>query len=527
MKKRKSAHIVFKPYTMDQLQLPTNLEDLIPENHLVRRVHETIERMDLDPLIQQYKGGGTSSYHPKMMLKVLVYAYTQQIYSSRKIAKSLRENIHFMWLSGNSRPDFRTINRFRGEVLGKVMAEIFTSVLELLIEEGYVKLEHYFLDGTKIEANAGKYTYVWAKSTKHYKGQLQKKVKQLLEEIEQVNKDEDEVYGDRDLEELGEEAEIDADRLEKKVQELDEILKRGFGEGQEKSDKEEKKRAKAMRTLQKEYLPRLRKYEAQERILQGRGSYSKTDEAATFMRMKDDPLRKAQMKPAYNVQIGTENQFVVGLSVHQRPGDTGCLVPHLEGLKTRLGRLPEKLIADAGYGSEENYVYLDEEGVQSFVKYNTFHQEQKKRSRKTRFLAEQFPYDEKRDEFVCPDRRRMLYRETSQFRTANDYCKEVRVYECEDCSGCALRAECTRAKGNRRIRVSFSLQELRARARDNLLSEEGVALRSRRPVEAESVFGRWKHNWQFRRFMLRGLKKVETELGLLGLAHNISKMAVA
>jgi transposase len=235
MKKRKNSHVVFKPYTMGQLQLPTNLEDLIPENHLVRRVHAAIERLNLDPLIGQYKGGGTSSYHPKMLLKVLIYAYTQQTYSSRKIAKALRENIHFMWISGNSRPDFRTINRFRGEVLGKVIAEIFTSVLELLIEEGYVKLEHYFLDGTKIEANAGKYTYVWAKSMKRNKDQLQKKINQLLEEIEQVNEEEEREYGDRDLEELGEESTIDADRLNKKVQELDEILKRRLGGGDEEA----------------------------------------------------------------------------------------------------------------------------------------------------------------------------------------------------------------------------------------------------------------------------------------------------
>lgn len=118
MKKKKSPHVVFKPYTMGQLQLPTNLEELIPENHLVRVVHEVIEKMELGPLLRRYKGGGASSYHPKMMLKVLVYAYTQRIYSSRRIAKALRENIHFMWISGNSRPDFRTINRFRGEVMG-------------------------------------------------------------------------------------------------------------------------------------------------------------------------------------------------------------------------------------------------------------------------------------------------------------------------------------------------------------------------------------------------------------------------
>jgi transposase len=217
MKKKKNPHVVFKPYTMGQLQLPTNLEDLIPENHLVRVVHEAVEKMDLDVLLRRYKGGGTSSYHPKMMLKVLVYAYTQRIYSSRQIAKALRENIHFMWISGNSRPDFRTINRFRGEVMRGIMEQVFASVLELLIEEGYVKLEHYFLDGTKIEANANRYSWVWAKSTRNYKRKLQENVKQLLEEIEQANEEENEEYGERDLEEMGEDGPIDAKKLEKKI----------------------------------------------------------------------------------------------------------------------------------------------------------------------------------------------------------------------------------------------------------------------------------------------------------------------
>src|SRR5512139_2592371 len=186
--KKKSSPPVFKEYTQGQIVLlPTDLEAQIPPKHLVRVVNAAIEKMDLSALQAQYKGGGTSSYHPKMLLKVLIYAYTQQLYSSRKIAKALRENIYFMWLSGNQRPDFRTINRFRSEVVKDVIEDIFTSVLELLIEGGYVKLENYFLDGTKIAANANIYSWVWGKSTKRYKQKLQEKVKGLIQQIEQVN----------------------------------------------------------------------------------------------------------------------------------------------------------------------------------------------------------------------------------------------------------------------------------------------------------------------------------------------------
>ena len=310
-----------------------------------------------------------------MLLKVLVYSYTQQLYSSRKIAKALRENIYFMWLSGNQQPDFRTINRFRSEVVKEVIEDIFTSVLELLIEEGYVKLENYFLDGTKIEANANKYSWVWGKSTRRYKQKLQEKVKELILEIEQVNEAENAEYGERDLEELGPDEPWDSHKLEQKIQELNRRLKAQLDKQPEPQTEEsrpeepskpKKKRGRrgksklqkaqgALKKLEEDCLPRQQKYEDQERKLAGRNSYSKTDVDATFMRMKDDYMRNGQLKPGYNLQMGTEGQFVVGFSVHQRPGDPGCLVPHLKGVKEKLGRLPKNVIADSGYGSEENY----------------------------------------------------------------------------------------------------------------------------------------------------------------------------
>jgi transposase len=517
MKKRKRKHVVFKPYTMGQLQLPTNLEDLIPENHVVRVVNATIEKMDLSILMKQYKGGGTSSFHPKMMLKVLIYAYTQRIYSSRQIAKALRENVNFMWISANNRPDFRTINRFRGVVMREITEEVFTAVVALLIEEGYVKLENYFVDGTKMEANANKHTAVWAKSTRRYKDQLEKKIKELLDDIDRVNEEENEEYGDRDLEELGEDRPINTDKIEKKMRELNERLRK---------EPKDKKLSKALRKLERDYLPRLKKYEEQEQKLGDRNSYSRTDEDATFMRMKGEPPGgKVWPKPGYNIQMGTENQFVVGYSVHRRPGDYGCLIPHLERVKGWLGRFPENVIADGGYGSEENYDYLENSGVGTYVKFNTFHREQTRKYQNNPFLVDNLVYDEAKDEFLCPGEKRLTYQKTSQRRTENGYLTEKRQYECEDCQGCALREQCIRATGNRRIQISFRLKEMKERARDKLHSEQGQKLRSRRGVEVESVFGRLKWNWGFRRFLLRGKEKVEIEWGLLCIAHNMTKMA--
>jgi transposase len=542
--KKKNSPPIFKEYTQGQIVLlPTDLEAQIPAKHLVRVVNAVIERMDLSALLAQYKGGGTSSYHPKMLLKVLVYAYTQQLFSSRKIAKALRENIYFMWLSGSQQPDFRTINRFRSEVVKEVIEDIFTAVLALLIEEGYIKLENYFLDGTKLEANANQYSWVWAKSTKRYKQQLQEKVKELILQIEQVNAAENAEYGERDLEELGPDEPWDSQKLEQKIEQLNQRLKAQpdqqpeptpeAAEPTEQPPKSGTKRGRrgktprqkaqaALKTLKEDCLPRQQKYEDQEKKLSGRNSYSKTDVDATFMRMKNDQLR-----PGYNLQMGTEGQFVVGFSVHQRPGDPGCLVPHLQGVKQSLGRLPKQVIADSGYGSEENYAYLNQEQVGNYVKYNTFGKEQRARYKPNPFAADQMVYEAEQDELICPAGKRLTYRYSSHPKTDNGYRGERRCYEAEDCTGCPLKEQCSKAEGNRKVYLGFQLQAWRQQARENLTSVEGKKLRALRGVEVESVFGRLKEDWGFRRFLLRGLEKVKTEFGLLCIAQNMAKLAVS
>ena len=235
--------------------IPPSWEELIPADHIVRVVNRAIERINLEPLLRKYKGGGTSSYHPAMLLKVLVYAYTQRIYSSRQIAKAIRENVNFLWLSGGNQPDFRTINSFRGEKMKGVIEEVFTLVLELLVEEGYVKLENYFVDGTKVEANANRHKVVWAKSRAKYEGRLREKVKELLKEIEDVNDAENAEYGDKDLEEMGGSGGgIDAEKLEKKIAELNRRLK---------EQPENKKLARGVKKLETDYLPRQKRYEEQ------------------------------------------------------------------------------------------------------------------------------------------------------------------------------------------------------------------------------------------------------------------------
>jgi len=322
---------------------------------------------------------------------------------------------------------------------------------------------------------------------------------------------------------LGEKSQVTAEKVRQKVEELNQRLR---------ATPEDKSLKKAVKTLEEKQLPRLEKYEEQERLLDGRNSYSKTDPDASSLRMKEDrAARKPLARPAYNVQMGTEGQFVVGYSVHQQAGDTTCFIAHMQQQVFPQGRKFKNGSGDAGYGSEENYAFLEKEGMGNFFKYNTFHQEQHpprkpEKLEKLRFKSEYFPYDQEKDEFTCPAQKRMVYIETKPYKSKHGYLSHRRFYECLDCATCPLKPKCTQAKGNRRIQVSFELRRYRQQAQDNLLSEQGVALRQSRSIEPETVFGDIKHNMEFRRFMLRGLKKVDIEWGLLCLAHNLRKLAI-
>jgi len=517
---KRTKKVVFKEYEMNQPQLlPQRVEELIPGKHLVRVVNQLIEGMDLTEVEKGYKGGGASSFHPRMLLKVIVYAYAEQIYSGRQIAKAVRENIPFMWISGGNRPDFRTINRFRSERLkGKIQA-VFTEVLEYLIKAKYVKLEHYFVDGTKIEANANRYSFVWKKSTINNRKKLEEKVTELFKRIDEINEAEEEEYSDKDLEELGEDSEIDS----KKLQELADRLSKKLGE-----DPKNKEVKKAKKLIETDYLPRMKKYEQYEEALGDRNSCSKTDHDATFMQMKEDHMRNRSLKPGYNVQIGTENQMIIGFSIHQAASDSVTLIPHMEQLKQNLGKVPSVWVADAGYGSEENYLAMEAEGITSYVKYNTFEKESKKRRKvaeKEKYAWQQFKYDETTDTFLCPENKQLIFEGVEHEISKTGYVSEKRVYRCLACESCPVRQICSSSKYGRSIKFSPVLDRLRRAAFERLTSETGKKLRSLRYVDVEAVFGLLKGNKKFRRFHLRGLNKVEVEWGLLSIAHNMSKIA--
>jgi transposase len=502
------AKIIFKPVTSNQIVLfPENIGDRIPKNHPVRLVNQVIDKINMDGVFSGYKGGGTSSFHPRVMIKILFYSYFNNIYSARKIEKALHENIYFMWISGNSQPNFRTINLFRSKRLKNQINNLFIEIVRLIAEMGYVSLNKQFIDGTKIESASNKYTFVWRGSTEKYKEKLEEKIKSVLSDIDSAIK-EDASENNPELKE------INSEELQSKIEQLNQNI-----------DKLNKKQQKNLNQLKNEHLPRLQKYENQLDTLGDRNSFSKTDTDATFMRMKDDHMRNGQLKPAYNTQISTENQFVTNFSVHQRPGDTATLIAHLEQFNDFFGKQSEQVIADAGYGSEENYEYMHNNDIEAFVKYNYFHKEQKRKFKNDIFHPQNLFYNAEKDYFVCPMGQHMEKVGTGTRRSDLGYVSHVTYYQAKRCEGCPLRWGCHKSKNARIIEINHKLREYKRLAQERLLSEEGVRLRGQRCIEPEAVFGQLKSNNLFNRFKLRGLGKVNIEFGLAVIAHNLRKLA--
>jgi len=504
------AKIVFKEFSGTQPTLfPQNILDKIAPNHPVRLVNEVVDNLDISCIISKYQGGGTSSFHPRMMIKVLFYSYLSNIYSCRKIERALHENIHFIWLSGCSTPDFRTINYFRGKRLQGEIHKLFAEVVRLLQELNYVSLDIQYIDGTKIEAAANKYTFVWRGSVEKNKVKLEEKIKSVIQDIENQTKEDDKTISQDELPQA-----IDSKLIKEKLSELNTRLKGP-----------DKKTQKKLAELQQEYLPRLEKYENQLETLENRNSYSKTDTDATFMRMKEDHMKNGQLKPAYNPQISTENQFITHYSIHQTPGDTTTLKHHLECFEQLHNKQSQIVVADAGYGSEENYEFLEQKDIEAFVKYNYFHMEQKRKITKNIFLPQNLYYNNEHDYFVCPMGQHLTKKGAGIRISDNGYKSNVSYYQAINCNGCPLRGQCHKAKGNRTLEVNFRLKELKQKAKELLMSEKGLYHRSRRPIEPEAVFGQLKSNNRFNRFTLRGLSKVNIEFGLMAIGHNLRKMA--
>jgi transposase len=510
----------FKDYNQNQtILLPYSFDDLIPEKHPVRVIDQVVDSLNIQPLLKAYSKEGNPGYHPKMLLKVMLYGYMTNIYSSRKIELALRENINFMWLSSMTIVDHNTINRFRSDKLKDSFKEIFKQVVLMLANEGLVTLKNIYTDGTKIEAQAGRYTFVWGNSIKTNKAKMLTQLEELWKYAQSIDND------DEPNPEPTEFKEISKEVIQKTVAKIDAKLSG--------NDKASSKAKAKLRYIKNNFVANLEKYDRQEAILGNRNSYSKTDTEATFMRMKEDHMQNGQLKPAYNTQISTENQIIVNYTMHQNPTDTKTLKPHLDNFEQTYGEeifnQLQTITADAGYGSEENYDALEDKGITAYVKYNTFEKEQDKNYQKKHkpFSKENLYYNQEEDYYVCPMGQKMHKTHQSQKTTEAGYKQNLSHYQAQNCQGCPLRSQCFKAKGNRSIERNHNLEKHKQKTRELLLSEIGIQKRKQRSADVEPVFAQLKHNNGFRRFSLKGIKKVELEFGLMAIAHNLRKKIAA
>lgn len=518
--------IRYKAYSQDVvIELPILLKEVVKDNVLVQIVNEVVDRIGLEKLSVYYSSRGCPAFHPLMLIKVWVYGFCNKVYTSRPLAKKLREDLCYMWLAGGQRPCFKTLSEFRGKRLQGMIEEIFKEVLRYLVQEDYVNLEDLYVDGSKWEANANKHKITWRKNTERYKLAVEERIVELLDEIAALQSKEDCKYGSKDLKSHGTQEqitlELSSKNLHAQIAKVNDLV-------DEEIDKKKKRKLKSMSNKLSKETEKIEKYEEQEVVLAGRNSYSQTDEDATAMRMKDDAL-----KPGYNPQISTSNQYIVNATLHQNASDSVTLPSHIEKMEQRVSDIVSSdwspdWTGDAGYGSEENYEILEVKQMGSYLKYPSWFAEHSGKIEKRIYNKYNWSYEERQDYFLCPEGKKLNFSERSERVNKNGYTQQFKVYESEGCKDCPVFEECRGERAskdtNRKVYINENLEVHKKKAKQQLASEEGIEKRSNRSTDVETPFGDIKYNRGHRRFILRGLEKVNIEFLLLSIAHNLKKV---
>ncbi|WP_240455800.1 IS1182 family transposase [Virgibacillus sp. Bac332] len=514
---------MFKHYTMNQVVLPLDFEMKLQENDIAYAVNHIVEHIPEESFVGFLRETGCPAYHPRMMMKIILCAYTQTVFSGRKIEGLLKDSVRMMWLAQGYEPSYRTINRFRVHPeVKELLRQCFVLFRCQLVEEKAIEEEAIFIDGTKLEANANKFTFVWKKSIEKYSSDLVEKSNQMYEELL-----EKEIIPEIERESSDE---ISTEELNEVVKKLDEKVKKYDQEIEESEKAKDRKQLRSMRKEPKQYrkqfqdyVIRKQKYQNDMEIFGNRNSYSKTDHDATFMRMKDDYMKNGQLKAGYNVQIATEGQYTLAYDVFPNPTDTRTFIPFLKNIEERYFKLPKYIVADAGYGSEQNYSEVLHRNRTPLITYNSYRMEKKKKYKENPFYVSNWDYDSDSDFFTCPNGKKVPFQYLSNRTDKAGFKRTFRVYECEDCSGCPLRVHCTKAKGNRKIFYNAHWEQQKAYIREQLSKEETGEIYGKRKIDVEPVFGFLKANLRFTRMSVRGKSKVENELGFAFMAVNLRK----
>ena len=512
-----------KDYTRNaegyQLKLPLNIETIIPEDDSVRLLSQFVEAMDLTDLYSTYER--INSVSPRTLLKIVLYSYMNGDYSSRSMELNCKRDINFMFLlEGQPAPDHATFARFRSLHFAPCSKRILAEMSNTLFELGEVSGETVFIDGTKIEASANKYTFVWKKAVTKNQEKLLVKLADFVAECEQLY-DIKIVYGNTIKMKH-------VKKLRKKLYALKESENVVFvhGIGKRKTPLQ-----KSIETLEG-YLSRFKEYNQKIHICGERNSYSKTDHDATFMRMKEDAMGNGQLKPAYNLQHGVDSEYITWLTIGPQPTDTTTLIPFLKDAEDHLKFKYTNITADAGYESEENYVFLEGNGQLSYIKPANYEISKTRKYRNDIGKIENMEYDEEADVYTCRNNQKLTVDHIRHSKSKTGYVSEKTIYKCENCESCSYKKECI--KGNncktpleertKTLQVAKTFLKYRQEDLERILSEEGNLFRRNRSIQAEGSFGDLKQDMQFRRYLSKGTVNVLAESTLLAMARNINKL---
>lgn len=514
-----------KNYTLSQsgyqLVLPLDVDRIIPADDKVRLLSQFVEELDLTDLYRTYDRVRKSSATPRQLLKVVLYAAMNRLYSSRDIESACRRDINFMYLlEGAPAPDHATIARFIYLHFAELSESFLAAMSEWLFCHGEISGLDLFIDGTKIESCANKYTFVWKKRVTRAFARVLEKAAAFIEQCE-------ELYGIR----IVYDREVSLRTLKKLRKKLCRIRdEEGIvfvrGTGHRKSGLQ-----KSFEELE-HYLRKIKEYTHDLHICGSRNSYSKTDPSATFMRMKEDAMKNGQLKPAYNLQHGVDSEYIVWLTIGPQPTDTTTLIPFIKSMEAHLPFRYTNIVADAGYESEENYLFLEENGQTAFIKPANYEISKTRKYRQDISRVENMDYDQENDRYICSEGRSLTIKGTRREKTKTGYVREVSIYACSDCSSCPHKSSCIRGNNcrtpfeerNKVLNVSKVFTQKRKECLERITSEEGRMLRMNRSIQAEGSFSEIKDGMRFRRYRSRGKKNVLAESIILAMARNLNKL---
>ena len=507
-------------YTARQLKLPLEIEKIINISDPVYTFCDVMDHIDLTPYFVEGKGykTGRPRCDAEKLLKVILFAFMENGYCSlRDIEKLCNNDIRFMYLLDEMKaPTFATFGNFIRNELTASIEDIFNDINAYIFEKDKVDLNHTYIDGTKIEANANKYTWVWKKSCIRNRDKVFLKISELIEEMNTVVLNS---YGLK-IETRDEYAIEYLEDILNKYAEITTIDFNSFvyGKGRRKTVYQ--------RQYEKlnEYKNRLMTYANHIEICgETRNSYSKTDYDASFMRIKKDYMGNDQLLPAYNLQAAICDEYIAVIDIKQYASDMECFVPLMEKFNKTYGHYPKYPIADAGYGSYNNFIYFEQHGMEKYMNFTMFEKETKnKKYHENPYRIVNFRKNEK-GELICPNGKRFLFKYNTRVR-GNKFGRTEEVYECEDCSGCPYRSECCKKKeGNRTARLNRELTSMHEEVINNLESIHGALLCMNRSIQSEGTFGIIKWDRSYKRLFRRGLENVNLELTLIACAFNLYK----